>query len=84
MQKLTFLFLTFKDRNETLTKMSFDSENFKSNPNFKFKEIVVEKTECLASTYQFDCYKADDGETYLISPYWDIERADKPDHHISL
>ena len=64
--------------------MSFDSENFKSNPNFKFKEIVVEKTECLASTYQFDCYKADNGETYLISPYWDIEKADKPDHHISL
>ena len=64
--------------------MSFEMVNFKSNPNFKFKEIVVEKTECLASTYQFDCYKDDDGETYLISPYWDIEKADKPDHHISI
>ena len=64
--------------------MSFEMTNFRSNPNFKFKEIVVEKTECLGSTYQFDCYKADDGETYLIYPYWDIEKADKPDHHISL
>lgn len=64
--------------------MSFDAIPFKSNPNFKFKEIVVEKTECLASSYQFDCYKAKDGETYLISPYWDIDHADKPVHHISL
>lgn len=64
--------------------MSFEFVNFKSNPNFKFKEIVVEKTECLASSYQFDCYKADDGETYLISPYWDIEKVAEPDHHISL
>ena len=64
--------------------MSFDAIPFKSNPNFKFKEIVVEKTECLASSYQFDCYKAKDGETYLISPFWDIDHADKPVHHISL
>jgi hypothetical protein len=64
--------------------MSFDAIPFKSNPNFKFKEIVVEKTECLASSYQFDCYKAADGNTYLVSPYWDIDHADKPVHYISL
>ena len=64
--------------------MSFEQINFKSNPNFKFKEIVQEKTECLASSYQFDCFKAKNGETYLISPFWDIEHADKPVHYISL
>ena len=64
--------------------MSFDKVNFKSNPNFKFKEIVKEKTECLASTYQFDCFKDKDGETYLISPFWDIEHVETPIHYISI
>ena len=64
--------------------MSFDAIPFKSNPNFKFKEIVVEKTECLASSYQFDCYKAADGNTYLVSPYWDIEHADKKNMKVSF
>ena len=64
--------------------MSFDNVNFKSNPNFKFKEIVKEKTECLASTYQFDVFKDKDGETYLISPYWDIEHVETPIHYISI
>ena len=64
--------------------MSFENLNFKSNPNFKYKEVVIEKTECLGSSYQFDCYKGKDNETYLVSPYWDITRADKPDHHISI
>ena len=64
--------------------MSFENLNFKSNPNFKYKEVVIEKTECLGSSYQFDCYKGKDDQTYLVSPYWDITRADKPDHHISI
>lgn len=64
--------------------MSFEDEIFTSIPNFKFKEIVKEKSECLASTFQFDCYKAKDGNTYLISPFWDIDNADKPIHYISL
>ena len=64
--------------------MSFHNDNFKSNPNFKYKGNAVEKTECLASTYQFDVFRDDKGEVYLISPYWDISKADKLDHHISL
>ena len=63
--------------------MSFDLVNFKSNPNFKFKEYVKEKSECLASTCQFDCYK-DEGETFLISPYFDIGNIPKREHHISV
>ena len=64
--------------------MSFDYDNFNSNPNFKFKEYVVEKAECLASTCQFDCYKDDDGEAYIISPYFDIDNIPKREHHISV
>jgi len=64
--------------------MSFENVNFSANPSFKFKEIVVEKTECLGGTYQYDCFKGDDGETYLISPYWDIDNIEKREHHISI
>lgn len=64
--------------------MSFHNDNFKANPNFKYKGNAAEKSECLASTYQFDVYKDDKGEVFLISPYWDISKADQPDHHISL
>lgn len=64
--------------------MSFDEINFKSNPNFKFKEYIKEKSECLSCTYSFDCYKGDDGETYLISPYFDIENIPKREHYISI
>ena len=58
--------------------------NFNATPNFKFKEIVTEKRECLASTYQFDCYKDKDGQTILIAPFFDIENPQDRIHHISL
>ena len=64
--------------------MSFENTVFTSNPNFKFKEVVMEKCECLASTYQFDCYKTKDGKTILIAPYFDIDRPGDRIHHISL
>ena len=66
--------------------MSFESEDFTSNPNFKFKEIVVEKTECLGGSFQFDTYRDSNGEVYLISPYWDIDNLDKPEtqHYLSI
>ena len=64
--------------------MSFEDILFKTEPNFKYKGIVKEKAECFASTYQYDCYRNKDGEVYLISPYWDIEKVEIADHHISL
>lgn len=53
--------------------MNFEKNSFKTDPNFKFKEIVREKAECLSSTYQFECYKDKNGEVYLIYGFWDIE-----------
>jgi hypothetical protein len=47
--------------------MSFKNTVFTSNPYFKLKEVVMEKYECLASKYQFDCYKTKDGKTILIA-----------------
>ena len=51
--------------------MSLETIN---KPNFKFKEYISEKADCLGSSYQFDCYKDKNGEVILISPYFD-------DHH---
>ena len=51
--------------------------------NLKFKEVIIEKSECLGGSYQFDSYKNKNGDTILISPYFDIE-AYEPKHHISL
>ena len=63
--------------------MSFENVNFRTNPNFKFKEIVREKSECLSGSYQFDCYQDDDKSVYLLAPYWDIDNPQNPIHHIS-
>lgn len=64
--------------------MNFEEVSFKSNPNFRFKEIVTDKSDCLSSTYQFDCYKDKNGEIILISPFFDYENILKQEHHISL
>ncbi len=64
--------------------MSFENTVFTSNPNFKFKKVIMDKCECLASTYQFDCYKRKDNKTILISPFFDIENPGDRIHHISL
>ena len=53
--------------------MNFDKSSFKTEPNFKFKEIVTDKAECLSSTYQFECYKDKNGEVYLIYSFRDID-----------
>ena len=49
--------------------MNFDKSSFKTEPNFKFKEIVREKV----SIDQFECYKDKNGEVYLIYAFCDIE-----------
>lgn len=64
--------------------MSFEEKNFKTKPNFRFQEYVTEKSDCLCSTYQFDCYENKRGEIILISPYFDIDRLLENIHYISL
>ena len=64
--------------------MSFEEICFSSNPNFRFQEYVSEKSDCLSSTCQFDCYKNKDGEAILISPFFDYDNILKQEHHICL
>ena len=51
--------------------MSFEEENFKSNPNFRFQEIVVSKADALSASYNYDCYKDKNGDVILIYGYFD-------------
>ena len=64
--------------------MSFEEICFNTEPNFKFKEIVKEQSECLSSSYQFDCYKDKNGDVVLISPFFNIEEPQAGERHISL
>ena len=54
--------------------MSFDKQNFITNPNFKFQEYPSELRECLGTTYTYDVYKDKNGRTILITPYWNINK----------
>ena len=54
--------------------MSFDKQNFKTNPNFKFREYPAELRECLGTTFTYDVYKDSQGRTILITPYWNINK----------
>ena len=54
--------------------MSFDKQNFISNPNFKFQEYPAQLRECLGTTYTYDVYKSKEGKTILITPYWNIDK----------
>ena len=54
--------------------MSFDKQNFITNPNFKFCEYPAEFRECLGTTYTYDVYKDKKGRTILIAPYWNINK----------
>ena len=54
--------------------MSFDKQNFITNPNFKFQEYPSELRECLGTTFTYDVYKDKEGRTILITPYWNINK----------
>ena len=54
--------------------MSFDKQNFKTNPNFKFRENPADLRECLGTTYTYDVYKDKQGRAILITPYWNINK----------
>ena len=74
--------------------MSFDKQNFKTNPNFKFREYPADLRECLGTTYTYDVYKDKQGRAILITPYWNINKQCNTDgdpsvglekyHYISL
>ena len=55
-----------------------------NKPKFKFKEYIYEKSECLGSSYQFDCYKNKNGEVILITAYFDIDHIQNRIHDILL
>ena len=54
--------------------MSFDQQNFVSNPNFKFREYPSTLRECLGTTFTYDVYKNKQGQTILITPYFNIDK----------
>ena len=64
--------------------MSFDADNFYSIPNFRFKEYISEKSDCLSQSCQFDVYKDKRGEIIVITPFFDIKNPMAQDYHISL
>ena len=64
--------------------MSFDDICFISKPNFRFKEIVSNKSDCLSASYQFDCYKDKNDEIILITPFFDYANILKQEYYISL
>jgi hypothetical protein len=64
--------------------MSFEEMNFTSSPNFRFQEIVSNKSDCLSTTFQFDCYKDKKGNSILITPFFNDKNMLERDYHISL
>ena len=54
--------------------MSFDKQNFKTNPNFKYRESPADLRECLGTTYTYDVYKDKQGRVILLTPYWNINK----------
>ena len=53
--------------------MSFDQQNFVTNPNFKFREYPATLRECLGTTYTYDVFKNPEGKTILVTPHFDID-----------
>ena len=64
--------------------MSFDADNFSSVPNFRFKEYISQKSDCLSQSCEFDVYKDKRGEIIVITPFFDIKNCTDQDYHISL
>ena len=64
--------------------MNFENDIFLTNPFFKFKEIITEKSEGFGSSSLFELYKDKKGDTYLFSPFFDIRNPYLHQYHISL
>jgi len=57
---------------------------FINKPKFKFKEIISNKADCLADSFQYDCYKDKNGEVILIIAHLDIDNLIEAYHLILL
>ena len=64
--------------------MSFNDVCFKTNPNFRFQEIVTDKSDALSNACIFDVYKDRDKNIILIAPFFDSVNIMKQDYHVSL
>lgn len=64
--------------------MNFENVNFPTNPFFKFKEIITEKSEGFGTSSLFEVIKHKNGDTYLLSPYMDIKNPYSHLYHISI
>lgn len=64
--------------------MSFNDINFLTNPNYKFKEIISEKSEGFGTSSLFEIYKDKNNNTFLFSPFFDIKDPRSHKYHISV
>ena len=64
--------------------MSFKDLNFVSIPNFKFKEIISEKSEGYGTSSLFEIYKDKNNNTFLFSPFFNIKNPYSNKSHISV
>ena len=63
--------------------MSFDKTMMRSNPNFKFKEIIRDKTEALGNHCQLDVFQKENDQVIMICANFDMQSNER-DYHISL
>jgi hypothetical protein len=64
--------------------MSFDKEMFKSNPNFKFKEVIRDLAECLGNSCQVETYKDKNEDTILVYAHFDIVHPLEDTHDLTF
>ena len=64
--------------------MNFESVKFTTNPNFKFKEFITDKSEGYGTSSLFEVFINKEGDTILASPYMDITNPYSHLYHISL
>ena len=64
--------------------MDFEGVKFTTNPNFKFKEYITEKSEGYGTSSLFEVFIDKEGDTILASPFMDIKNPYSHQYHISL
>lgn len=64
--------------------MNFENAKFTTNPNFKFKEYITDKSEGFGTSSLFEVFIDKEGDVILASPYMDISNPYSHQYHISL